>query len=319
MTTTAVETPEKLVAEYQQTGSTLAFRAIYDYLQGYNELTYLTFRQILPESMLDSGELSAIVDDSLLQSLKSYNNAESSAGFLAYFLEIVRRTAEGIKRVRGVKVATVSEIYFYKVANSLPESAVQLWQKQWRMTVDELCNFKDAVKDAVEAFNCYSDSNSLHKHWAKLLAWESTEFLGCAGYMPMDAQELQRARVSFRVYCQNKQRQDTAKQLRLLVAAYQKECSAQLFNAIYDHTAVKQVAEEYRNYMADPESYCKEQAVIHSDYAEMLLENALDAALMEMPEGAELPVTYGKYIMAEFEYFILQFERDTESTTSQQV
>lgn len=317
MTTTAVETPEKLVAEYQQTGSTLAFRAIYDYLQGYNELTYLTFRQILPESMLDSGELSAIVDDSLLQSLKSYNNAESSAGFLAYFLEIVRRTAEGIKRVRGVKVATVSEIYFYKVANSLPESAVQLWQKQWRMTVDDFLQFKAEVNAAVAIFSSYRESsNSLHKHWAKLLAWESTEFLGCSAYMPMDAQELQRARVSFRAYCQNKQRQDTAKQLRTLVAAYQKECSAQLFNAIYDHAAVVEVAEEYRCYMADPESYCTGQDAIHSDYAEMLLENALDAAVMEMPAGAELPAVYGKYIMAEFEHFIAMSERDTESTAS---
>lgn len=315
-TATAVETPEKLVAEYQQTGSTLAFRAIYDYLQGYNELTYLTFRQILPESMLDSGELSAIVDDSLLQSLKSYNNAESSAGFLAYFLEIVRRTAEGIKRVRGVKVAAVSEIYFYKVANSLQESAAKLWQKQWRMTVDDFLQFKAEVNAAVAIFNSYRESSNLHKHWAKLLAWESTEFLGCAGYMPMDAQELQRARVSFRAFCQNKQRQESAEQLLLLVAKYQKDYSAQLFNAIYAHAAIVEVAQEYRSYMSDSNSYCKGQAVIHSDYAEMLLENALDAALMEMPEGAELPAVYGKYIMAEFEHFIAMLERDTESTAS---
>lgn len=316
MTTTAVETPEKLVAEYQLTGNNSIFSSIYAFVQANSRQAYSILHDILPESKQDNGTLDAILDDSLLQSLKSYNNAESSAGFLAYFLETVRKTAEAIKRAASVKVATVSEIYFYKVANSLPESAVQLWQKQWRMTFDELCNFKAAVKDSVKAFNCYSDSNSLHKHWAKLLAWESTEFLWCAGYMPMDAQELQRARVSFMAYCQNKQRQDTAKQLRFLVAAYQKECSAQLFNAIYAHAAIVEVAQEYRNYMADPESYCKGQAVIHSDYAEMLLENALDAALMEMPEGAELPVVYGKYIMAEFDYFILQVERDTESAAS---
>ncbi|HIX69217.1 MAG TPA: hypothetical protein IAA27_00615 [Candidatus Enterococcus stercoravium] len=319
MTTTALTTPENLVVAYQLTGNNSIFSSIYDFVQSNSAQAYSILHDILPESMLDSGELSAIVDDSLLQSLKSYNNAESSAGFLAYFLEIVRRTAEGIKRVRGVKVATVSEIYFYKVANSLPESAVQLWQKQWRMTVDELCNFKAEVNAAVAIFNSYSDSNSLHKQWAKLLAWESTEFLGCSAYMPMNQQELQRARVSFRAYCQNKQRQDTAKQLRLLVTTYQKECSAQLFNAIYDPAAVVEVAQEYRNYMADPESYCVGQAVLHSDYIEMMLENALEAAVMELPEGAELPAVYGKYIMAEFEYFILQVERETESTTSQQV
>lgn len=315
-TATAVETPENFVVAYQLTGNNSIFSSIYDFVQSNSGQAYSILHEILPESKQDSGTLDAIVDDSLLQSLKSYNNAESSAGFLEHFLETVRKTAEAIKRAAGLKVATVSEIYFYKVANSLPESAVQLWQKQWRMTVDELCNFKDAVKDAVEAFNGYSDSNSLHKQWAKLLAWESTEFLGCAGYMPIDSQELQRARVSFRAYCQNKQRQDTAKQLRTLVAAYQKGCSAQLFNAIYAHAAIVEVAEEYRSYMADPESYCAGQAVTDSDTVEMLLENALDAALMEMPEGAELPVTYGKYIMAEFDYFILQVERDTESTAS---
>ena len=319
-TATAVETPENFVVAYQLTGNNSIFSAIYDFVQSNSGQAYSILHEILPESKQDSGTLDAILDDSLLQSLKSYNNnAGKSAGFLAHFLETVRKTAEAIKRAASVKVATVSEIYFYKVANSLPESAVQLWQKQWRMTFEELCNFKAAVKDAVEAFNGYSDSNSLHKQWAKLLAWESTEFLGCAGYMPMDAQELQRARVSFRAYCQNKQRQESAEQLHLLVAKYQKDYSAQLFNAIYAHAAVVEVAEEYRNYMADPESYCKGQAVIHSDYAEMLLENALDAALMEMLEGAELPVVYGKYIMAEFEHFILQVERETESTTSQQV
>ena len=40
---------------------------------------------------------------------------------------------------------------------------------------------------------------------------------------------------------------------------------------------------------------------------------------MELPEGAELPAMYGKYIMAEFEYFIAQSERETVSTTFQQV
>lgn len=315
-TATAVETPENLVVAYQLTGNNSIFSSIYDFVQSNSGQAYSILHEILPESKQDSGTLDAILDDSLLQSLKSYSN---NAGFLGHFLETVRKTAEAIKRAASVKVATVSEIYFYKVANNLPESAVKLWQKQWRMTFDELCNFKAAVKDAVEAFNCYSDSNSLHKQWAKLLAWESTEFLGCAGYMPMDAQELQRARVSFRAYCQNKQLQETAKQLRLLVAAYQKECSAQLFNAIYAHAAIVEVAEEYRSYMSDSNSYCKEQAMIHCDYAEMLLENALDAAVMELQEGAELPVVYGKYIMAEFDYFILQVERETESTTSQQV
>ena len=59
--------------------------------------------------------------------------------------------------------------------------------------------------------------------------------------------------------------------------------------------------------------------MLHSDYIEMILENALEAAVMELPEGAELPAMYGKYIMAEFEYFIAQSERETVSTTFQQV
>lgn len=220
MTTTAVETPEKLVAEYQQTGSPLVFSSIYDYLQANQELIYNTLREILPESMLDRGELSALVDDSTLKSIKSYCSEENSAGFFSHFLATAKQTAEAFKRV--------------------------------------------------------------------LVA-------GCCSLSDPD------------------------KQLRHLVAAYQHEGNAGLYNAIADHSAIVAVADEYRNYMADPESYCVGQAVLHSDYIEMILENALEAAVMELPEGAELPAMYGKYIMAEFEYFIAQSERETVSTTFQQV
>lgn len=313
MTATAVETPENLVVAYQLTGNRSIFSFIYDFVQANKEQAYSILHEILPTSKQDSGTLDAILDDSLLQSLKSYNNnAGKSAGFLEHFLETVRKTAETIKRVASVKVATVSEIYFYKVANSLPESAVKLWQRQWRMTVDELCQFKDAVKSCHSIFNSYSESNSLHKQWAKLLAWESTEFLGCA-YVQKDAQELQQARASFREYYWDKRRQESAaEQLHQLVQQYHVEGNAQLFNAIYDNAAIVEVAEEYRSYMADPESYCSGQAVIHSDFIEMIIENALAAAIEELPEGAELPAEFGSYIMAEFAYFILQVEREAE-------
>lgn len=320
MTTTAVETPEKLVVEYQKTGSAFVFRAIYDYLEQYCDLTFTTMQQILPETLLDSGELSVFADDSIFQAIKSYNSSDSQGNFLSHYLATVKDCVEGVKRYLTARVCSVSEIYFYAVANSLPESATDLWEKQWRMTVDELCQFKDDVKDAVIAFSSYKDSSSLHKQWAHLLAWESTEFLGYSAYVQKDAQELQQARDSFRAYFQEKQRQESAaEQLHQLARQYQVEGGTQLFNAIYENAAIVEVAEEYRSYMADPDSYCNGQAVIYCDFIEMILENALEAAVMELPEGAELPAVYGSYIMAEFEYFILQVERETENTASKQV
>lgn len=312
MTATAVETPEKLVVEYQKTGSAFVFRAIYDYLDQYRELTFTTMQQIIPETLLDSGELNAFADDSIFQAIKSYNSSDSQVNFLSHYLATVKDCVAGVKRYLTARVCSVSEIYFYKVANRLPDSTADLWEQQWLMTVDELCQFKDAVKSCQSIFNRYSESNSLRKQWAKLLAWESTEFCFTA-YVQKDAQELQQARDSFREYYWDKKRQESAaEQLHQLVQQYHVEGNAQLFNAIYDNAAIVEVAEEYRSYMADPESYCRGQAVIHSDFIEMIIENALAAAIEELPEGAELPAEFGSYVMAEFEYFIQQVEREAE-------
>lgn len=317
MTTTAVETPENLVVAYQQTGNNSIFSSIYDFVHSNSGQAYSILREILPESKQDSGTLGAIVDASLLQSLKSYNNADNSVHFLAHFLETVRKSAEAIKRAYGMKVASISEIYFYAVANSLPESTTDLWEQQWNMPADDLVEFKDKVIAVKKAFDSYSNSGEQHKHWAQLLAWESTSFLEYGSCAPTDAQELQHAKDSFFAYFANLQRQKSAaEQLHQLARQYQLEGGAQLFNAIYENAAIVEVAEEYRSYMADPESYCSGQAVIHSDFIEMIIENALEAAIEELPEGAELPAEFGSYAIAEFEYFIAMSERETESTAS---
>lgn len=209
MTTGSITTPENLVMEYQQTGSTLVFSSIYDFIEGHRRHTYTILRKILPESLLDNAEIDAIVDDSLLRSVHSYNEADSSVEFLSYFLETAKQTAGAFKRVITARRATLAE--------------------------------------------------------------------------------------------------STA--LSQLVAEYQRENSVTLYKAIAKHPAIVAVAEEYCNYMNDPTSYSGNQSVIASAFQQDILENALYAAVMELPEGAELPAFYGRYLTAEFEYFLVLLEQ----------
>ena len=302
MTTTAVETPEKLVAEYQQTGSTLAFRAIYDYLQGYNELTYLTFRQILPESMLDRGELRAFVDDSIIQSLKSYNDAESQVGFLGHFLLTVSQTAEAAKRCLTMKVCSLSDIHIYKTANQLQESAVKLWQKQWRMTADELFQFKAEVQSVMAVYDCYSKSSPLHQRWAKLLAWESTEFLGIPAGISVDQQELQEARQSFREFYGNKQLEEA-------ITAFQSgKLSA--FSTIMNHRELAEERKAMQEHLSDPLFQCYEHEPLTAGEIDAVLDASLLDALETWQKGQRVADSFSTFVLCKWQ--VIGYQKETE-------
>ena len=301
MTTTALETPEKLVAEYQQTGSPLTFRAIYDYLQGYNELTYLTFRQIMPESMLDRGELRAFVDDSIIQSLKSYNDTESQVGFLAHFLLTVSQTAEAAKRCLTMNVCALSDIHIYKIANHLKESAVKLWQKQWRMTADELFQFKAEIKSVMAVYDCYSKSSPLHQRLAKLLAWESTEFLGSPAGISVDQQELQEARESFREFYSNKLLEEA-------ITAFQ---SGQLsaFSSILHHRELAEERKSMQEHLSDPLFQCYEHEPLAAGEIDAVLDASLMDALETWQNGQRVADSFSTFVLCKWQ--VIGYQKET--------
>lgn len=301
MTTTAVETPEKLVVEFQQTGSPLVFSSIYDYLQANQELIYNTLHEILPESMLDRGAVNAITDYSLYQSLERYDNTESTTGFIAYFFEHLKQSAKCIKRAKGVRVCSVSEIYFYNLANNLPESASDLWEKQWRMSKEGLSQFRNSVGVAVTTFESYSKSSPLHRRLAKLLAWESTEFMGSSAYMPMNAQELQEARESFREFYANKQLEEA-------ITAFQSgELSA--FSTIMNHRELAEERKSMQVALSNPLFQCYKHEPLAAGEIDAVLDASLLDALETWQKGQRVADSFCTFVLCKWQ--VIGYQRET--------
>ena len=301
MTTTAVETPEKLVVEFQQTGSPLVFSSIYDYLQANQETIYNTLHEILPESMLDRWELRAFVDDSIIQSLKSYNDAESQMGFLEHFLLTVSQTAEAAKRCLTMKVCSLSDIHIYKIANHLKESAVKLWQKQWRMTADDLFQFKAEIQSVMAVYDCYSKSSPLHQRWAKLLAWESTEFLGIPAGISVDQQELQEARQSFREFYGNKQLEEA-------ITAFQSgKLSA--FSTIMNHRELAEERKAMQEQLSNPLFQCYEHEPLTAGEIDAVLDASLLDALETWQKGQRVADSFSTFVSCKWQ--VIGYQRET--------
>lgn len=306
-------TTAELVADYQQ-----SVGALYTRLNEQKATAFRIMQEILPDTLASTADLEATFDGSAWEAVHSVSS--DSSNFLQRFFEILKRNAAGIRRARTTAgpVFSLSDFCILKAANSLPESARDLWEQQWQLSVDAREELAMTMRQLQESFTEYSRNSTLHHCWASLLLQEATAD-NCGDLPETEVErccreaELDRAAISFRSFHQLKQKGHQADQLSQLVQRYQAEGSVQLYNVIYDNAAIVEVADEYRCYMADPDSYCSGQAVIHCDFIEMILENALEATVMELPEGAELPAVYGSYIMAEFDYFILQAERETES------
>lgn len=314
--TIANRTTAKLAVKYQQTDNGLpTLGALYALLNEQKSAAFMLMREILPDTLASTSELETIFDGSIWEVVQSENPV--SINSLQNFFKIIKHNAAGIRRARTTAgpVLSVSDFCLLKAANSLPESVRDLWEKHWQLSVDDREELAVTMQQLQESFSEYSKSCTLHKRWSSLLIQEATT----GGHRELPKAEFAKAAISFQAFhCQKQQEHQTAK-LCQLVQQYQVEGSAQLFAAIYDNATVVKVAEEYRNYMSDPESYCSGQEMIHGEIIEMIIENALVGTLEGLPYGAELSVEFGSYIMAEFEYFIRMEERETEIPVSQQV
>ncbi len=294
-------TTATLAVKYPQTlNGPSTLRTLYALLNEQKSATFILMREILPDTLASTSELEIIFDGSAWEVVQSESLAGSN--FLKRFFEIVKHNAAGIRRARTTAgpVFSVTDFFLFKVANCLPDSASVLWENQWALSVDNREELAVTMQLLRESFIEYTKSSTLHKRWALLLMQKATE----VKHNEMPETEFFRAASSFHAFHLRKQQECQAAKLRQLVQRYQVEGSAHLFDAIYDDAAVVKVADEYRNYMADPDSYCLGHDVLHTDFIEMIIDNGLEAALEEFAEGAEFPTELGRNILAEFEYFV---------------
>lgn len=277
----------------------------------------LTLMQvILPNTLASTAELSA---SSICEALQTdYSDACS---LLKCFFKIVKHNAAGIRRARTTAgpIFSVSDFCLLKAANSLPESARDLWEKQWLLSVDDREKQAVTMQQLRESFNEYCKSSTLHMRWGSLLIQEALtdscgELTETEEERCFHAAEFNRSAVSFRAfYRQNRQEEQQKEQreeLSQLLHAFQNNGSLKQYNALAEHAAVARVKAEYYSYMLDAESYCGTQEMLDSDSIEMLLGSALVEAADAWADGAGFPALYGQHIMAEFEYYIATNERE---------